>query len=90
MSLAGSVAGLLSQLPTPVAIAAVIPLGLASGGYLLCRGRALLLPQSSTDRRELAIRRSELRHERWKSRRVVINRYETLPPAERLQAERTM
>lgn len=74
MALTSSLLRLLSQLPASAASAAVLLLALAAGGYLLCRGRALLLPQRSVDRRALAIRRSELRHERWKSRRISAHR----------------
>ncbi|MER7773236.1 hypothetical protein [Kitasatospora sp. NPDC096140] len=68
MTLSGSPMELLHSVPVPVVAVVVLVQAIGWGSFLLCRGRALLLPQDSADRREVAIRRLELDHERWKTR----------------------
>lgn len=63
MNLPGAVADALLAVPPPVLAAAVLLAVLAWSWYVVCRGRALLLPQDSADRRELALRKAELRHD---------------------------
>ena len=65
----GALVELLPAVPQPVLVVTVVLFAVVWGLLALYRGRALLLPQDSADRRELALRQLELSHERRMARR---------------------
>ncbi|MFB6784383.1 MULTISPECIES: hypothetical protein [unclassified Streptomyces] len=69
MSLIGGLANLLLAAPVSAVVVVALILAAAWATFTVCRGKAMLLPQDSADRRELAMRRIVSRHERWKARR---------------------
>ncbi|MBM9507993.1 hypothetical protein [Actinacidiphila acididurans] len=61
---------ILLAVPTPVLTSIGLVLASACAGFILCHGLALLLPQDSADRRELALRKIELADRRRRSWRM--------------------